>query len=311
MNEIQIKNEENLTAEIEHIKIELEKTIKNFELQKDLYEKEEKDNFKKLYYEDSKTKNMIKLKKGQINIKITLFIPILQFLDIKSFLELSRLNHLFHSFIFSFYFYRSVNQVLNFSKKFHKYPKNRKEKIDLKKNNNMNNKSAQSQEEENILLGQTKKIYSSFINVLSGAFSYMNPTGELNQIKLPKTELSEIEKKIELHEKLIDGRIQQLKIYKEIDNIKEEIEIYIKEKDKIKNKKINDKRGDYLNKQNEKEKYEMEYNNLIKEISEIEKEYDDIKKDNEKQNKIGVKLDNKITKIKYYSNNIFHNNDNI
>ena len=305
MNEIQIKNEENLTAEIEHIKIELEKTIKNFELQKDLYEKEEKDNFKKLYYEDSKSKSMIKLKKGQINIKITLFIPILQFLDIKSFLELSRLNHLFHSFIFSFYFYRSVNQVLKFSKKFHKYPKNRKEKTASKKNNIMNNKSTQSQEEENILLGQTKKIYSSFINVLSGTFSYMNPTGELNQIKLPKTELSEIEKKIELHEKLIDGRIQQLNIYKEIDNIKEEIEIYIKKKDKIKNKKVSNKRGDYLNKQIEKEKYEMEYNNLIKEISKIEKEYDAIKKDNEKQNKIGVKLDNKINKIKYYSNNIF------
>ena len=47
MNEIIIKNEEDFTSEIEDIKIELEKNIKNIELQKDLYEKEEKDNFKK------------------------------------------------------------------------------------------------------------------------------------------------------------------------------------------------------------------------------------------------------------------------
>ena len=309
MNEIIIKNEEDFTAEIEDIKIELEKNIKNIELQKDLYEKEEKDNFKKFYYEDSKSKNIIKFKKGQINFKITLFIPILQFLDIKSFLELSRVNHLFHSFIFSFYFYRSVNQVLNFSKKFNKYPKNREEKIVLKKNNNKKN-NPQSQEEENILFGQTKKIYSSFMNVLTGAFSYINPTGEISQIKGIKNELSEIEKKIELHEKLIDGRIQQLKIYKEINNIKEEIEIYIKERNKIKNKKINNKGKDYLNKQDEKEELEREYNNLIKEINEIEKEYDNIKKDNEKQSKIGALLDNKINKIKNYSNNIFQNNEN-
>jgi hypothetical protein len=311
MNEIIIKNEEDFTAEIEDIKIELEKNIKNIELQKDLYEKEEKDNFKKFYYEDSKSKNIIKFKKGQINFKITLFIPILQFLDIKSFLELSRVNHLFHSFIFSFYFYRSVNQVLNFSKNLNKYPKNREEKIVLKKNNNKkNNPQSQSQEEENILFGQTKKIYSSFMNVLTGAFSYINPTGEISQIKGIKNELSEIEKKIELHEKLIDGRIQQLKIYKEINNIKEEIEIYIKERNKIKNKKINNKGKDYLNKQNEKEEYEREYNNLIKEINEIEKEYEEIKKDNERQNKIGINLDGKINKIKYYSNNIFQNNEN-
>ena len=311
MNEIIIKNEEDFTAEIEDIKIELEKNIKNIELQKDLYEKEEKDNFKKFYYEDSKSKNMIKFKKGQINFKITLFIPILQFLDIKSFLELSRVNHLFHSFIFSLYFYRSVNQVLNFSKKFNKYPKNREEKIVLKKNNiKKNNPQSQSQEEENILFGQTKKIYSSFMNVLTGAFSYINPTGEISQIKGIKNELSEIEKKIELHEKLIDGRIQQLKIYKEINNIKEEIEIYIKERNKIKNKKINNKGKDYLNKQDEKEELEREYNNLIKEINEIEKEYDNIKKDNEKQSKIGALLDNKINKIKNYSNNIFQNNEN-
>ena len=96
------------------------------------------------------------------------------------------------------------------------------------------------------------------MNVLTGAFSYINPTGEISQIKGIKNELSEIEKKIELHEKLIDGRIQQLKIYKEINNIKEEIEMYIKERNKIKNKKINNKGKDYLNKQNEKEEYERE-----------------------------------------------------
>ena len=53
----------------------------------------------------------------------------------------------------------------------------------------------------------------------------------------------------------------------------------------------------------EKEKYEKEYNNLIKEIKEIENKFNEIKKDNEKQNKIGIELDNKINKIKFHAKN--------
>ena len=303
MNEIRINNGENLSEEIENLKNELEKSIKNIELIKDLYKKEEQDKFENLFYEDSKSDNIIKFKKGYINAHITLFIPIFQFLDIKSFLEFSRVNRLFHSFIFSFYFYRSVNQVLIFSKKKYnlstKHTKNKKEKNHII---NINNTKVNTnpQEDQNIILGQTKKIYSSVMSAITGVFNYMNPTSELNQgLKGEKDELKEIEKKIELHDKLIDGRIQQLKIYKEIDNINNQIEIYIRKKNKLKNKKVNN----VSIKNIEKEKYEKEYNNLIKEIKEIENKFNEIKKDNETQNKIGIELDDKINKIKFHAKN--------
>ena len=303
MNEIRINNGENLSEEIENLKNDLEKSIKNIELIKDLYKKEEQDKFENLFYEDSKSDNIIKFKKGYINAHITLFIPIFQFLDIKSILEFSRVNRLFHSFIFSFYFYRSVNQVLIFSKKKYnlstKHTENKKEKNHIININNTN-VNTNPQEEQNIILGQTKKIYSSVMSAITGVFNYMNPTSELNQgLKGEKDELKEIEKKIELHDKLIDGRIQQLKIYKEIDNINNQIEIYIRKKNKLKNKKVNN----VSIKNIEKEKYEKEYNNLIKEIKEIENKFNEIKKDNETQNKIGIELDDKINKIKFHAKN--------
>ena len=305
MNKISLNNQENLSEEIENLKSELEKSIKNIELIKDLYKKEEQYKFYNSYYEDSKSNNIniTKIKKGHFNCHITLFIPILQFLDIKSFLEFSRVNHLFHSFIYSFYFYRSVYQILFFSKKNYnssiKHTQNKKEKNFIIKNNNKIN-NINPKEDQNIILDQTKKLYKGVMSAITGVFNYMNPTSELNQgLKGEKDELKEIEKKIELHDKLIDGRIQQLKIYKEIDNINNQIEIYIRKKNKLKNKKVNN----VSIKNIEKEKYEKEYNNLIKEIKEIENKFNEIKKDNEKQNKIGIELDNKINKIKFHAKN--------
>ena len=71
-----------------------------------------------------------------------------------------------------------------------------------------------------------------------------------------------------------------------------------------KKKELKNKGGNNINiKKIEKEKYENEYNDLIKEINEIESEFNKIKKDNEKQNQIGFELDNKINKIKFYTKN--------
>ena len=53
MNEIKIKNEENLYEDIEKIKDELLNSIKNMELIKESYKKEEQNNFQELYYEDT------------------------------------------------------------------------------------------------------------------------------------------------------------------------------------------------------------------------------------------------------------------
>ena len=314
MNEIKIKNEENLYEDIEKIKDELLNSIKNMELIKESYKKEEQNNFQELYYEDSNSKNVIKFENKKTKIHIILFIPVLQFLDIKSYMELSRVNHIFYSFLYSFYFYRTINQILKYSSKNTFFKK--KSLINMNKNispikNNINQNS-QTQGDQNIIIDQTKKLYTSFMSAITGAINYITPASNLTSgVQGKKDELSEIEKKIALHERLIDERIKLLKLCKEINNIKQEIDNYFDKKYKIKNNKMMNKKkvDNYLINKNEKEKYEMEYKNLIKEINEIETEYESIKKDNEKETQIGIELENKIDKIKNYSNNVFKNNE--
>jgi hypothetical protein len=284
------------------------------ELIKESYKKEEQNNFQELYYEDTNSKNVIKFENKKTKIHIILFIPVLQFLDIKSYMELSRVNHIFYSFLYSFYFYRTINQILKYSSK-NTFLK-KKSLINMNKNispikNNINQNS-QTQGDQNIIIDQTKKLYTSFMSAITGAINYITPTPNLTSgVQEKKDELSEIEKKIALHERLIDERIKLVKLCKEINNIKQEIDNYFDKKYKIKNNKMMNKKkvDNYLINKNEKEKYEMEYKNLIKEINEIETEYESIKKDNEKETQIGIELENKIDKIKNYSNNVFKNNE--
>ena len=315
MNEIIIKNEENLYEDIEKIKDELLNSIKNMELIKESYKKEEQNNFQELYYEDTNSKNVIKFENKKTKIHIILFIPVLQFLDIKSYMELSRVNHIFYSFLYSFYFYRTINQRLKYSSKNTFFKK--KSLINMNKNISPNknniNQNSQTQGDQNIIIDQTKKLYTSFMSAITGAINYITPTSNLTSgVQGKKDELSEIEKKIALHERLIDERIKLVKLCKEINNIKQEIDNYFDKKYKIKNNKMMNKKkvDNYLINKNEKEKYEMEYKNLIKEINEIETEYERIKKDNEKETQIGIELENKIDKIKNYSYNVFKNNEN-
>ena len=304
MNEIKEENEENdFLEEIEKIKEELQKSIQNMESIKE-FDKDEINNNQDSFHESSPSKKSLKLKKRKINIRISLFIPVLQFLDIKSIIELSRLNHLFHSFIYSFYFYRYVYQLkkyINKEKSKNNSLKNKKEnfsKIDINKNN-----QNQEQGGQNIIVEQTKKIYTSFMSAITGAINYINPTTIPTPIiKSEKDKLDEIEKKIALHEKLIDGRIKQAKLSKEINTIQQEIESYINRQNNKRYQK--EKNKNKIENIMKREDYEKEYENLIKEISEMEIEYEEIKKDNEKQNNIGIELENQINKIKILTNNI-------
>ena len=309
MNEIKEENEENnFLEEIEKIKEELQKSIQNMESIKE-FGKDEINNNQDSFHENSPSKKSLKLKKSKINIRISLFIPVLQFLDIKSIIELSRLNHLFHSFIYSFYFYRYAYQLkkyINKEKSKNNSLKNKKEnKIDI-------NKNSQNQEQggQNIIVEQTKKIYTSFMSAITGAINYINPTTIPTPIiKSEKDKLDEIEKKIALHEKLIDGRIKQAKLSKEINTIQQEIESYINRQNNKRYQK--EKNKNKIENIMKREDYEKEYENLIKEISEMEIEYEEIKKDNEKQNNLGVELENQINKIKFLTNNIEQNNENL
>lgn len=308
-------NENNFTKEISEIKDELQKSLKNIENIKELYEKENEEIYDDSNYEEIKPKNKQKPKRHVLHI--TYFIPVLQFLDIKTLIELSKVNHLFYSFIYSFYFYRATNQILIHSnknlhtkkndlfntKKINHINKNDKNKIN---NSNISN-------EENIILGTTKKIYSSFMTGITGALSYIAPIPEIPNLHKEKNELEDIEKKINLHEKLLDERIKQLAISNEIKATRAEIDKIIKvqynyKKNHKKNelsKSINKEINDQTIKKLKREKYESEYKALMKEISEYEKEYHHLKKENEVQNKVGIDLETKINKIKYYAKNTF------
>ena len=319
MNEIKIINENNFMKEVLEIKEELGKSIKNFEKINELKEKN------KLNYIDEYINESNKAK-AKIKYNVTYFIPVIQFLDIKSICELSRVNHIFHSFIFSFYFYRSTYQVYkyaiknknkNISKKYF-FDKNNK-KIENNSNINLQQNPQNPNNTENLLLDQTKKIYTNFMSAITGAFNYFNPIPIMPKGTKEGNELEEIEKKIALHEKLIDERIKLIRIGNDITNTKNKIEKYIQEQYDIKSKKKNE--NDNVNKINlyddnlikkiKKEKYENEYKALIKEIKESENELNRIKKDNEKQEKIGIDLENKINKIKYYAKNVLINKENI
>ena len=319
MNEIKIKNENNFMKEVLEIKEELGKSIKNFEKINELKEKNKLNYINEYINESNKAK-------AKIKYNVTYFIPVIQFLDIKSICELSRVNHIFHSFIFSFYFYRSTYQVYKYAIK--NKNKNISKKNFLDKNNkkieNYSNINLQQNPQnpnntENLLLDQTKKIYTNFMSAITGAFNYFNPIPIMPKGTKEGNELEEIEKKIALHEKLIDERIKLIKIGNDITNTKNKIEKYIQEQYDIKSKKKNE--NDNVNKINlyddnlikkiKKEKYENEYKALIKEIKESENELNRIKKDNEKQEKIGIDLENKINKIKYYAKNVLINKENI
>lgn len=319
MNEIKIINENNFMKEVLEIKEELEKSIKNFEKINELKEKN------KLNYIDEYINESNKAK-AKIKYNVTYFIPVIQFLDIKSICELSRVNHIFHSFIFSFYFYRSTYQVYkyaiknknkNISKK-NFLDKNNK-KIENNSNINLQQNPQNPSNTENLLLDQTKKIYTNFMSAITGAFNYFNPIPIMPKGTKEGNELEEIEKKIALHEKLIDERIKLIRIGNDITNTKNKIEKYIQEQYDIKSKKKNENgnvnkinlHDDNLIKKIKKEKYENEYKALIKEIKESENELNRIKKENENQEKIGIDLENKINKIKYYAKNILINKENI
>lgn len=307
-------NENNLTKEISEIKDEVQKTLKNIENIKELYKKEEEEIYSDSNYDDKKSKNKSKSKRHILHI--TYFIPILQFLDIKSLIELSKVNHLFYSFIYSFYFYRTTNQILihnnkNINSKNSDIIKNKKNQINQSNANKTNNKNLSN--EESIIFGTTKKIYSSFMTGITGALSYIAPIPEIPNLHKEKNEFEEIEKKIILHEKLLDERIKQLAISNEIKATRAELDKYIKDqynykKNHKKNelKKSNNKEiNDLTIKKLKREKYESEYKTLMKEISEYKKEYHNLKKENEVQNKVSIDLETKINKIKYYAKNTF------
>ena len=312
MNEIKIINENNFMKEVLEIKEELGKSIKNFEKINELKEKNKLNYINEYINESNKAK-------AKIKYNVTYFIPVIQFLDIKSICELSRVNHIFHSFIFSFYFYRSTYQVYkyaiknknkNISKK-NFLDKNNK-KIENNSNINLQQNPQNPSNTENLLLDQTKKIYTNFMSAITGAFNYFNPIPIMPKGTKEGNELEEIEKKIALHEKLIDERIKLIRIGNDITNTKNKIEKYTQEQYDIKSKKKNENgnvnkinlHDDNLIKKIKKEKYENEYKALIKEIKESENELNRIKKENENQEKIGIDLENKINKIKYYAKNV-------
>ena len=306
------KIENSLIESIPEIKDEIQKTLQNIKNIK-INNGQENINYNNdSNYEDIKTNPKKKSISNHHTIHITYFIPVLQFLDIKSIIELSKVNHIFNSFIYSLFFYRSSNQVLLFSNKNIKNKNSNiyhNSKIKQIKKQSTDDSNSNLSNDGNIILGPTKKIYSSFMSALTGALSYITPIPEMPKIHKDKKELEEIKKKIDLHEKLLNERIKQMAISNEIKATRAEIDKYIKEQYELKKSKKNENNKNKINEETikklKRDKYELEYKNLMKEVNQYEEEYIRLKKDNEVQNKVGIDLEIKINKIKYYAKNKF------
>ena len=210
------------------------------------------------------------------NIHVAYFIPVLKYLDIKSIIELSQVNYSFYTTIYSYVFYHSVNKTFNFknitSKSIPKINKQVQKVEQPKKKQNTSSDSGGT------FYGQTQKIYSGFISALSGALNYITPKGELTEEQKEKNKLEEIKSKINLHEKLIEQKIQLIKISNDINGTRNKIDRYIKYQHNIKksNSKNQSEEQDTTN--TKKEKYEKEYQSLMDEINKLKNKYEEAKK---------------------------------
>ena len=300
--------ETNLKNSIKFLKNEIDKSKSSKEKIKELY------NIENL--PDINSRQLSELINNQISktsLRVTFFIPVLQFLDIKSIVELSRVNHIFHFFIYSTFFYKSVHQIQIHQKKFANI-QNTDVQIKKKESNTTTNSNSQDSD-NNLFFGHTKKLYTNVMSALTGAFSYFG--GDSSGDNKDKVRLEDIEKKINLHERLIDEKLKQIKISNEIKETRAEIDKYLNEQFELKKiqKKINedfknknkiedDKYEDEFNIQKiKRDKYESEYKTLLKEIGNYEEKYKKLEKDNEKQYQIGIDLETKINKIRHYVKN--------
>ena len=232
-------------------------------------------------------------KKKYKKFKITYLRTIIQFLDLNSFISLSLVNKEFYYFLSSIYAYKFINQIQSH------------QKLMKHKKKNPNIKSVKT-DNSNKTTNSIKKGGYSFFSALTGALSYFTPSTEINTIKVEKKpDLNEINNKIDLHLNILNEKVKQLKLSKEISEIRKNIDDLINERFSLKEQSENNRITIMQEKEFEKikrEKYENDYKETLNELNMIKKNFSKLQKEYEKNQKEYIENELNLTKIGYYIN---------
>ena len=225
--------------------------------------------------------------------KITYLRTIIQFLDLNSFISLSLVNKEFYYFLSSIYAYKFINQIQSH------------QKLMKHKKKNPNIKSVKT-DNSNKTTNSIKKGGYSFFSALTGALSYFTPSTEINTIKVEKKpDLNEINNKIDLHLNILNEKVKQLKLSKEISEIRKNIDDLINERFSLKGQSENNRITIMQEKEFEKikrEKYENDYKETLNELNMIKKNFLKLQKEYEKNQKEYIENELNLTKIGDYIN---------
>jgi len=232
-------------------------------------------------------------KKKYKKFKITYLRTIIQFLDLNSFISLSLVNKEFYYFLSSIYAYKFINQIQSH------------QKLMKHKKKNPNIKSVKT-DNSNKTTNSIKKGGYSFFSALTGALSYFTPSTEINTIKVEKKpDLNEINNKIDLHLNILNEKVKQLKLSKEISEIRKNIDDLINERFSLKEQSENNRITIMQEKEFEKikrEKYENDYKETLNELNMIKKNFSKLQKEYEKNQKEYIENELNLTKIGDYIN---------
>ena len=232
-------------------------------------------------------------KKKYKKFKITYLRTIIQFLDLNSFISLSLVNKEFYYFLSSIYAYKFINQIQSH------------QKLMKHKKKNPNIKSVKT-DNSNKSSNSNKKGGYSFFSALTGALSYFTPSTEINTIKVEKKpDLNEINNKIDLHLNILNEKVKQLKLSKEISEIRKNIDDLINERFSLKEQSENNRITIMQEKEFEKikrEKYENDYKETLNELNMIKKNFSKLQKEYEKNQKEYIENELNLTKIGDYIN---------
>ena len=217
-------------------------------------------------------------------LRITYLRTVIKYLDYQSMFNLSLVNKEFYSFLTSIYFYKFISQV---------------------KEGQKNNKTAElnTSFSSNNSLFASKKKGGGFLSALTGALSIFAPVTDNTTKKEPKLDIKEIRTRIELHEKVLNEKMRNLQISKEIIDIRTNIDKLIEERYQTKNKE--DSSDDKEIEKIKREKIEATYLELKREVDALNTESIKLKNRYEILQKQDIDKEMKLNMLGNYIKNNF------
>lgn len=228
--------------------------------------------------------------------RISYLLSVIQFLDYNSIFNLSLANREFHYFFSSIWYYKFISQIKEYQKK-------------ANRNSNKKDTPLNSSFSSQGSLFSSKKKGGGFFSALTGALSYFAPVAESGIKKENKVDLKEIKERIELHEKILTGKLQQIQISKEIIDIRNSIDKLIDERFENQKKK-DDIIGDKEIEKIKRDKLEKTYLELKQEVDSLNNESIKLKNIYENLQKEDIDKELKINIIGNYIKNNFTNQNN-